>query len=186
MSRFTWFVLFLALGVGLRAQISPSPDRCKCAVVNTVFTIGGDCKCSIPGTGSPRPAFSVSEPVFPDGIPADGVCTKNTCTGNNECTYKPIQVVLTIAACARTCTGHDEDEPDVNFRRTPDPTMGSVPSTGSVGFGQQQTFTSGTPSVGSPNLCGSGPFEESITFLKQDGQHAFKIVFQFGCGNCRG
>jgi hypothetical protein len=185
MSRFAWFVLFLALGFGLRAQVSSSPDRCKCAVVNKVYTIGDDCKCSIEGQGE-LPAFSISQPVFPHGLPASGVCQKNTCTGNNQCTYKDIRVTLTIAACARACTGHEEEDQGVTFHRKPDPTMGAVPSSGTVGFGTSEVFTSGVPTQGSPNICGSGPFEESITFLRKDDQHAFKIVFQFGCGDCRG
>ena len=179
------FALGLVLSPTLASpQGPPAADPCKCEVVNKVYGVG-DCKCTITGQGE-VPAFSYSTPVFPEGIPQHGVCNQGTCPGNNMCTYKPIQITITIAACARTCTGHEAADPGVPWKREVPPEMAAVESTGTWGFGSSTTITSGVPNVGNPNMCGQGPFEEKITFYKWNGQEAYKVVFQFGCGNCRG
>jgi hypothetical protein len=162
---------------------TPQVDPCTCAVVNRVNGIG-DCKCDLIGQGRVD-AFSYSQPVVPEGLAENGVCNATSCTGNNRCTFKPIRTTFTITACARKCTGHDDADTGLEWKRTGVAEMGSVDTAGKLDFGSSTTITSGAP-YAAHSQCGSGPFEETITFKRKDLQDAYKLVFTFGCGKCRG
>jgi len=161
----------------------PLTDRCKCAVVNDGKLIGEDCKCDLVGVGE-VPGFDGTTPIFPEGLPAHGVCNASPCTGNNRCTFKAVAVTVTIAACARKCTGHEDADPCVSWVRRPFPEGGGVGSNGCHPIGASVSYIA-TPPGQNHSSCGGDLMEDTMTFKKADGTVAFKLVFSFQCGSCR-
>lgn len=184
----------LAAFVGLAAPLRPVPpaslpattNECECEVVNTVRSMNLEdvCKCTVPGA-APGPAISVSMPVYPEGLPVNGDCLAGTCVGPNTCTYKNMQVNVTVAACARTCTGHDLGDAGVDWKRPAFAAGGATGSTGTAPFGQMTPFSSAKPTAPGTAECGTATMTDSITFYKANGNEAFKLEFQFACGSCR-
>jgi hypothetical protein len=178
--------LFLTAAMALVAPSPQNPapaDPCKCAVVNKPKLIDADCKCELEGVGE-VPAFDSTTPVFPDGVAAPGVCSAAPCTGNNQCTFKAVATTVTIAACARKCTGHEDTDPCVSWARRAFPEAGGVGSTGCHAFGGSVEYIAAAPGA-NHRSCGGANMEDTITFYKVDGTIAFKLVFTFSCGSCR-
>lgn len=162
-------------------------DDCKCKVVNKVYDTGGDCECDAGGGQGMVQALSIGEPTYPDGDFKDGACAAGNCpqADAKNCTYKPIRVTFTLTACARSCTGHPPADPGVEWKReyVPPAAFPVVGSNGTVPFGTTWVITS-VPPLGTNAECGDGPFQEKILFKKKDGQTAFTIYFEYGCGDC--
>lgn len=164
-------------------QDPPAADPCKCEVVNSVTLSQNDCKCKLPGTTAPVPAIDSVTPVFPEGLPEDGVCDKAPCTGDNKCEYKPIEVVVTIAACARKCTGHDDEDLCVRWTRPAFAPAQTVATSGCHNIGANIVYTGPAPSA-NLSSCGTAQMEDTITFYKKNGNVAAKLTFSFACGAC--
>ncbi|MCU0867332.1 MAG: sigma-70 family RNA polymerase sigma factor [Planctomycetes bacterium] len=179
-----WTPEHVAFVTGIQDPVPVSP--CQCEVVNKATPIpASDCKCETPGSGQTIP-ISATEEVFPDGLPDHGVCNENGCNGNNKCTYKPMSVTITIAACARTCTGHDDTDPGVDWEWSHDQSFWTTATSyGTHPFNWGQPFTMTAPSVSAANDCGSGPKKSTLTFKKKNKQTAFTLEFEFGCGTCK-
>lgn len=128
-------------------------------------------------------AFHMGTPVFPEGLPADGVCNKAPCAGNNSCTFKVVATTVTISSCARKCTGHKDTSSCVEWRRTGLTEAGTVGSSGCHGFGVSITYT-GAPPLPNRSSCGTATVKDTITFYKANGNIAFELVFSYGCGQC--
>lgn len=161
-------------------------NDCACKVVNKAYVVG-DCKCDLPGGGGKVKAVSISVPVFVGGDPEDGVCSDEPCTNPKDCVYRNIEVTVTIASCARTCSGHGPDVDDIDFGRTYSPAAGwtGTPTGGSMAIGGSETVTGPLPNGNGANLCGVGPFKDTMVFKKADGQTLAEVVFEFGCGKCK-
>jgi len=167
----------------------PQPeDPCACEVVNTFDSSSGtgDCKCTDPGTGSKIPPFTVGVAVYPDGAPSPGVCTGGECedkTGS-ACTFTSIQVSVTIAICARACTGHASTDLGVDWKKAFGPGWANQPDSGAQAFNSTVAYTMPPPNAPNANICGSGPWESTITFNKKNGTKALQLTFEFACGKC--
>lgn len=164
-------------------QDPPAVDPCKCEVVNKVKMSESDCKCNLPGDPDPVEAYDSSTPVFPEGLPEDGVCNKAPCAGDNTCTFQVVATTVTIAACARKCTGHKETSSCVRWKRTGLVEAGTVGSEGCHDFGVAVTYI-GLPPGPNYSACGTPQVEDVITFYKSNGNVAFKLTFSYGCGSC--
>lgn len=179
----SWLFLgAVAALVSPNLQDPPAADPCKCEVVNTVEMSKSDCKCNLPGVGE-VPGFHMGTPVFPEGLPADGVCNKAPCAGSNSCTFKVVATTVTISACARKCTGHKDTSSCVEWRRTGLTEAGTVGSSGCHDFGVSITYT-GAPPLPNRSSCGTATVKDTITFYKANGNIAFELVFSYGCGQC--
>lgn len=172
-------------------SVSEDPaDPCKCKVTAKRKFSAEVCKCKDPVTDEEVDAFSVSVLVYPDGLPESGKCVANGCPGENgqpkDCVYKAIEINLTIAECARACTGHPAGAGGVSYKREFSAGYGNQPSAGSLTFGGNHLIRSAVPN-GLPGLgqCGSGPFKETYTFLSFDQTSTvFSVWFEFACGQC--
>jgi len=161
-------------------------DDCACDVVNKAYVVG-DCKCELAGGGGKVKAVSISVPVFVGGDPEPGVCTDEPCTNPKDCTYRNIQVSVTIASCARKCSGHGTDATHIGYGRTYSPPGGwsGTPAGGSVAIGGSESVTGLSPNNNGANFCGAGPYKDTLVFKKANGQTLAEVVFEFGCGKCK-
>lgn len=178
---FTSFAFFSVVN----AQ-DPPGDSCVCEVVNTVHVTSGtgDCTCRDPGNGSQVDPFTVGTPVYPDGAPEPGVCVECDEGTPSACTFKPVEVSVTIAICARECTGHKAGDPGVPWKRAYGTGWSNLPTSGSQNFNSTQAYTMPPPNAPNSSLCGSGPFESTVVFYKKNGTMALKLTFEFACGKC--
>ena len=184
----------LAAFVALAAPLQPAPpaslpattNPCVCKVVNSSSSTNLDdvCKCTVPGA-APVPAISASVAVYPEGLPVNGECRAGTCDGPNTCTYKDMQVNVTVAACARDCTEHDPGAAGVEWKRPEFSVGGAAGSSGVAPFGQVTLFSSAKPTALGKADCGTATMTDSITFFHANGNVAFKLEFSFACGSCR-
>lgn len=183
-------LLWLVGSLGAVAQDPPPVDPCACKVVNHAFPGPAPCKCQMPGDPDKTASFSVSEETFPDGLPSDGKCSTSPCNPvvATPCTLKPMQVIVTIMACARQCTKHDPSVNVVPWKWSGVDAFGvnmPNPMSGSQAIGTSFAFTLHPPAdSGVTAECGSGDKDATLTFLNKDATTAFTVTFRFGCGKC--
>lgn len=162
----------------LAAGVPGHQDPCACRVVNssTVATASGS--CMLPGQGS-VPCFDVSTPTYPEGgMPQNGVCHfPPVCDGLSKCTYKNMQVTVTIASCATGCAVPNA----VRWQQVRPGNHGNTNGTQSVN--SQQSYTIVWDGVS--NLCGTADTSVFLVFYRTDGTEAFKVEFKWGCGQCQ-
>lgn len=170
--------------VDKRAQ-DPDPD-CVCGVVNKSYVIG-DCTCELAGGNGDTEAVSISTTVFQGGDPISGTCGTQMCGDATVCTYRNMDVTITVASCARECSDHSPEVTVIPYTRSySQPTAWTgTPSNGGVTIGTGAPATSVHPNGQNSSTCGSGPFKDVLVFKKADGQTLAEVVFEYGCGKCK-
>ncbi len=162
-------------------------DPCACKVVN--YTIASaSCMCSNPGNPNPVRAFSSSVETFPDGQAEIGQCGKVGCDPESAhpCILKPMRVIVTVAACARDCTGHAATVNDVNWvwDLSNWGVSAPVPLTGTHAIGVALSYTLFPPEDPAYAECDGKENSAELKFKNKDGTTAFFVKFIFGCGKC--
>ncbi len=168
----------LAFFVVADETLSPTPPfDCVCAVLNSISTTTSSGSCTTGGASVP--CFSASTVTYPQGgEPSDGECHDlPACSGPNVCTYKNMQVTVTIAPCAASCGV----KATVPFEeRHPEAPTHNLNGTQAVGTSAPYVFKP----HGISQDCGTGQKTMYIRWLKKNGLNAFELTGKFGCGDC--
>jgi hypothetical protein len=179
--------LLVLLARPLATQSGGGDELCKCEVVNTTHRVDSmsACECTNPGSSVPKRPIAASEEVFPEDLSRHGDCTDCDASNNGRCTYAAMQVTVTIANCARDCTGHKPTDAGVAWSLDkPIDWWGSTNSSGVHAFGAVHVYTVEPPSADGKSDCGTAPKKAELTFKKKNGQTAYTVFFEFGCGAC--